>query len=97
MMMLSIVSPFSVAAEAFAETPVITVKSLADTAGATIDVNVVIENNSGILGATLEFEYDEGLTLLNATEGGAFSALNRVGLHPLVNSCGMFRKLVPKM
>lgn len=75
MMMLSIVSPFSVAAETSAETPTITVQSLADTAGATINVNVVIENNPGILGATLEFEYDEGLTLLNATAGDAFSAL----------------------
>ena len=75
MMMLSIVSPLSVAAETSAETPTITVQSLADTAGATINVNVVIENNPGILGATLEFEYDEGLTLLNATAGDAFSAL----------------------
>ena len=74
-MMLSIVSPLSVAAETSADTPVITVESLADTAGATIDVDVVIENNPGILGATLEFEYDEGLTLLNATAGDAFSAL----------------------
>lgn len=57
------------------ESAVITVQSVAETAGATVDVAVMIENNPGILGATLKFAYDDNLTLLNAFSGDAFSAL----------------------
>jgi len=41
----------------------------------TVDVNVTIENNPGILGAILSFSYDEGLTLVNAVAGDALSSL----------------------
>ena len=86
-MMLNIITPASVAAETSYDIPTITVQSLVDTAGATIDVNVVIENNPGILGATLEFEYDEGLTLLNATAGDAFSSLTMTKPGKLISPC----------
>lgn len=55
---------------------VIAVQSVADTAGAEIDVAVTIDNNPGVLGATLKITYDAGLTLTGATAGEAFSALN---------------------
>ncbi len=72
-MLLSLMAPLSTAATAV--TPTVSVQSVTDIAGATVDVNVVIENNPGILGATLTFSYDNGLTLLSATSGDAFSPL----------------------
>lgn len=74
-MLLSVIAPISVMAETTAESPIITIQSVNDTAGTTVNVNVVLENNPGILGATLGFEFDDGLTLLNATTGEAFSGL----------------------
>ena len=71
-MLFTLFTPFTVSAEA---TPVISVESVTDIAGATVNVDVTIENNPGILGATLALTYDDGLTLVNATEGEAFSAL----------------------
>ncbi len=71
-MLFTLFTPFTVSAEA---TPVISVESVTDIAGATVNVDVTIENNPGILGATLTLTYDDGLTLINATEGEAFSAL----------------------
>ena len=52
-----------------------TVDSAEGTPGGTVDVNISIANNPGILGAKLTLSYDEGLTLKNATAGAAFSAL----------------------
>lgn len=62
---------------AFAEVemPIISVQSVTCAAGSTVDVAVKIEKNPGILGATLSFEYDDGITLMGATAGDAFSAL----------------------
>lgn len=68
----SFFAPFSVFAQG---EPTITISSASDTAGSTVDVNVNIENNPGILGATLTFAFDEGLTLVDATSGNAFSTL----------------------
>lgn len=53
-----------------------TVNSIQGEAGSSVDVNVSITNNPGILGAILSVSYDERLTLLNATQGTAFSALS---------------------
>lgn len=43
--------------------------------GEEIEVNVTIQNNPGILGMTLEIDYNENLTLTNAVSGEAFSHL----------------------
>lgn len=43
--------------------------------GETVTVDVMVENNPGILGATLQISYDEGLTLVDAKAGEAFSHL----------------------
>ena len=51
------------------------VESVNAEAGSTVDVNVSINNNPGIIGAILRLEYSEGLTLKNAVCGEAFSAL----------------------
>ena len=41
----------------------------------TVSVDIVVKNNPGIAGATLNVEYAEGLTLLSVSNGAAFSAL----------------------
>ena len=71
-LILSAFAPISVFADG---NPVITVQSVAETAGSTVNISVTIKNNPGILGATLKFTYDDNLTLLNASSGDAFSAL----------------------
>ena len=53
----------------------VTVQSVTAAAGTTVDVPVVVQNNPGILGATLKFTYDPGLTLQSITNGNAFSSL----------------------
>lgn len=57
------------------ETTSITVQSVTAAAGTTVDVPVVVQNNPGILGATLKFTYDPTLTLQSVTNGSAFSSL----------------------
>lgn len=44
--------------------------------GTSVEVNVEIENNPGIIGALLSVNYDDGLTLINATAGSAFAPLS---------------------
>lgn len=86
-MALSVVAPLSAFAGEAGRLPVISIKSVNDTAGAVVDVTVEITNNTGILGATLGFTYDSGLTLLNATEGEAFSALTMTKPGKFVSPC----------
>jgi len=43
--------------------------------GEKVTVNVDIENNPGVMGAVLEIEYDDGLELIDAVSGSAFSSL----------------------
>lgn len=57
------------------ETTTITVESIGAKPGSLVDVDVTIENNPGILGAVLKLTYDKALTLVNVTEGEAFSEL----------------------
>lgn len=44
--------------------------------GDTVTVPVTVENNPGVLGATIQVTYDSGLTLQNAANGSAWSALS---------------------
>ena len=72
----------------FAEgNPVITVQSVAETAGTSVDIDVSIKNNPGILGATLKFTYDENLNLVGASSGDAFSALTMTRPGNLSSPC----------
>ncbi len=43
--------------------------------GSTVSVTLDIQNNPGIIGAALTFEFDPALTLVGATSGGAWSLL----------------------
>lgn len=53
----------------------ITVESIYASLGSTVNVNVEIDNNPGILGATLKLSYGEGLILTGVTEGEAWDCL----------------------
>ena len=70
--------PFSVLAEnGETETgTVISVESKNALQGGDVSVDINIKNNPGILGATLEISYDEGLTLVDSVSGEAFSYLS---------------------
>ncbi len=84
-----LVLPTIVPLEAIAETndPTLTVQSVSDSAGEIVDVPITIENNPGILGATIQFTYDTGLTLVDAVAGDAFSTLTMTKPGKYVSPC----------
>lgn len=67
--------PFQAAAAAETDCRV-EVKNAVAVAGEPVEVDVVVKNNPGILGATFKITYDSGLTLTAARSGEAFSALS---------------------
>ena len=54
---------------------IISVESKNVAYGEEVSIDVSIQNNPGILGATLEFTFNESLSLVNAVSGDAFSHL----------------------
>ena len=54
---------------------VLSVESKNAVPGGQVSVNIAVRNNPGILSATLEISYDDGLTLTNADAGEAFAYL----------------------
>ncbi len=67
--------PFSFAEGEIASEPKIKVSDVYAQARDTVSVDVFIENNPGIFGAKLTFEYAEGLTLIDSSQGEALSVL----------------------
>lgn len=67
--------PTSVVAFA-ADTATVSVESVNAVPGSTVDVNVNLTNNPGIMAAAFTITYDDGLTLVDAKSGDAFSALS---------------------
>ena len=55
--------------------------------GGTVDVNIVIAENPGVLGALLTLKYDENLTLISAEAGEAWSTLNLTRPGAYTNIC----------
>ena len=53
----------------------------------TVDVNIIVQNNPGIAGATLSIYYSDGLTLVEASNGEAFSDLILTKPGILNNNC----------
>lgn len=74
-MALSMLSVSSMNAEATvsADTPVISVEKIWAASGSTVELNIHIVNNPGVLGATLTISWDDGLTLLSDENGTAFA------------------------
>lgn len=69
------------------EDVVISVENKTVLPGEEVSVDVFVQNNPGILGLTLEFEYDEGLTLTDAVAGEAFSYLTMTKPGKFVSPC----------
>ena len=67
--------PQELIAHAAGSAATVAVESVTAAPGSTVDVNVRITNNPGVLGATLTLSYDEALTLTGAKNGDAFGAL----------------------
>ena len=59
-----------------ADTATVSVESVNAVPGSTVDVNVNLTNNPGIMAAAFTITYDDGLTLVDAKSGDAFSALS---------------------
>lgn len=69
------------------KTATITVESKEAEAGQSVVVNVLIKDNPGIIGTTLEVSYDEGLTLVDGASGEAFEMLNMAGPSSYASPC----------
>ncbi len=65
----------------------ISVESVKGCAGNTITVDVVIDNNTGILAAALNINYDSALTLIDAEGGEALSSLTLTKPGSFTNPC----------
>ena len=74
-MLLTIIPAGMISVSAASPRATINVDSVSALPGSTVEVNVEIQNNPGILGATLELSYGEGLTLTGATQGEALDCL----------------------
>ena len=57
-----------------ANAPCLTIESVDSTPGDTASVNINLKNNPGIVAATINVAFDEGLTLVGATNGNVFPA-----------------------
>lgn len=72
--MILVTLPVSV----FAATPELTIDSASVNPGETFEIKIYLENNPGIVSANLKIEFDEGLTLVGATNGDVFSTLTYI-------------------
>lgn len=63
---------------AFAVTPKLTIDSASVNPGETFEIKIYLENNPGIVSANLKIDFDEGLTLVGATNGDVFSTLTYI-------------------
>lgn len=72
---------------AAAEAAELSVESVIAFPGETVEMDVVLRNNPGILGATLTFHFDERLTLVDARAGDALSMLTMTKPGQFVSPC----------
>lgn len=67
--------------------PTVVIESLSAEGGDRAEVKITLYNNPGILGAILNFEFDEKLTLVDAVAGDAFSELEMTKPGKFVSDC----------
>lgn len=67
--------------------PVITVDNITATKGASVDVNVKVAGNPGIMGGTLKISYDDKLILSSVKNGDAFAKLTMTKPGQLISPC----------
>ncbi len=65
----------------------VNVASVSANPGEIVEVPVTITDNPGVLGAILQVEYDEGLTLVDAVKGDALAALSMTKPGSLSSPC----------
>ncbi len=82
--------PLSIFAIEGADECTIRVESTSGVPGSTVEMSVVVENNPGILGATLKLSWDTGLTLTAVECGEAFSSLNMTKPNKWQTSGGIY-------
>lgn len=75
-MLLSIVSAGIVSTGAASPSAALSVENVSAVPGSTVEVDVEIKNNPGIIGASLKLSYGEGLTLTDAAAGDAWDVLS---------------------
>lgn len=75
-LVLSVFPGVVFAVEESTGTPVVSVEQTWGTSGQTIEVDVSVANNPGILGATFSVSWAEGLELISAKKQDAFDDLN---------------------
>lgn len=73
--LVMVLSAFPLVSAASAAAGRVSVQSKSAMPGDTVDVNIAIEGNKGILGAAFSISYHSDLTLVGAKAGDAFSAL----------------------
>ena len=66
---------------------VFTVETVSGMPGGTVEVDINVADNPGILGATLKVTYDDNLTLVDALAGDAFAALDLTKPGQFVSGC----------
>ncbi len=76
-LMITSILPMAVFAEGINQ-PKLSIDSTQASPGEVFDVNLTLENNPGIVSANIKIDFDEGLTLVGATNGGAFSTLTYI-------------------
>lgn len=86
-MLLSIVSAGIVSTGAALPSAALTVENVSAVPGSTVEVDVEIKNNPGIIGASLELSYGEGLTLTDAAAGDAWDSLSMTKPGKLQSPC----------
>ena len=79
--------PLSVFATEDTDVCTVRVENVEGTPGSTVKMSVVIENNPGILGATLKLSWDSGLTLTDVKCGNAFNMLTFTKPKNLKSGC----------
>ena len=67
--------------------PAISIDNVTSSAGKTVEVNIALKNNPGILGASFTLSYSEELTLISAQKGEALSSLTYTAPGELSNPC----------
>ena len=65
--------------------PTLQVNSVSAVPGETVDVLVTIKDNPGMISSNLKISWDQGLELISAENGEAFSTLSLVTPDPLVS------------
>ena len=72
---LSMILMGIISTSAASHNALINIESVSAEPGSTVEVNIEIKNNPGVLGATLELSYDGMLILTKAEQGEAWSSL----------------------